>query len=254
MRGLTAAAALLICGVQLARAEPPVRPPPPPSEQARRLLDEAILASSGSGRTGTARDLVPRFKLAAEAAPHSVPALLDHAIVLDRAGDLEQAEAVYLAAAAAPDFPELRSAAAERAASIALDRGDAAAVRAAVGLAHATLPDDAAPFVLEARIALASHDASAAHAAARSALARDPQDVEALCALARAHLAQGSPGVARLFAVRGARIDPEDAEPLVIQAEIARANGDPAAELAAARAAVEADVESATAALALGRS
>src|SRR5207253_1633467 len=100
----------------------------------------------------------------------------------------------YLAAASAADFPELRFAAAERAASLAVDRGDADAARAAVALAHAALPDDAAPFVLQGQVALALRDSAAAQSAARSALVRDPQDAGALCVLARAHLAQGNVG------------------------------------------------------------
>jgi tetratricopeptide (TPR) repeat protein len=253
MRSLITGAALLACWAQVARADAPGQPPVPIGEHARRLLDEAILASATAARPDATPDLVPRFKLAAEAAPHWAPALLDYAIALDRAAILEQAEAAYLAAAGAPDFPELRFTAAARAASLALDRGDAEAARAAVTLARAALPDDAAPYLLQARVALRLHDPGGAQAAARSALVRDPQDSEALCVLARAHLAQGNAGVARLFAARAAKVDPEDAEPILVQAEIARGTGDPAAELAAAQAAAEADAESADAALALGR-
>src|SRR6266851_912983 len=164
-------------------------------------------------------------------APRSTPALLDHAIALDRAASLVQAEAAYLAAAAAQDFPELRFTAAARAASLALDRGDAEAARAAVALARAALPDDAGPFVLQAQVALRLRDPAAAQAAARSALVRDPEDAGALCVLARAHLAEGNAGVAKLLAARAAKADPDDAEPLLLQAEIARGAGDPAAEL-----------------------
>src|SRR5437764_13809179 len=89
------------------------------------------------------------------AQPRRAPALLEQAIALDRAASLEKAEAAYLAAAAAQDLPELRFAAAARAASLALDRGDAEAARVAVGVARAALPDDAAPDALQARVALA---------------------------------------------------------------------------------------------------
>src|SRR3989442_6547015 len=129
-------------------------------------------------------------------------------IAVDRATILMQAGATFQAVPAAAGFPERRFTAAARAASLALDRGDAEAARAAVTLARAALPDDAAPYVLQARVALRLHDPGAAQAAARSALVRDPQDSEALCVLARAHLAQGDAGVATLFAVRAAKVDP----------------------------------------------
>jgi Flp pilus assembly protein TadD len=244
MRGLTLVLALLAGG---ARAGVEAQAG---GEHARRLLDDALAAAR---TTDAGPEAVARFKIAAEAAPHSAPALLDYAVALDRAGNLEQAEAAYLAAAAAADFPELRFTAAERAASLALDRGDAEAARSAVALAHAAFPDDPAPFVLQAQVALGLRDAAGAQAAARSALVRDPEDVDALCALARAHLAQGNAGVAKLLAARAARLDPEDAEPLLVQAEIARSAADPAAELAAERAGVEVDPSSGRAALALGR-
>ena len=73
------------------------------------------------------------------------------------------------------------------------------------------------------------------------------------CAMARAQLAQGAAGVARLLAARAAQGDAQDAEPLVVKAEIARAANEPASELAAVRAAVEADPDSVPAQLALGR-
>jgi predicted Zn-dependent protease len=247
MRGLTLAVALLAGGAR-AGVEAPGG-----GEHARRLLDDALLASSAVRATDAGPDLVARFKLAAEAAPRSAPALLDYAVALDRAANLEQAEAAYVAAASAMDFPELRFAAVERAASLAVDRGDSEAARSAVALAHATLPDDPAPFVLQAQVALGLRDPAAAQSAARAALVRDPEDAGALCVLARAHLAQGNAGVAKLLAARAAKLDAEDAEPLLVQAEIARGAADPAAELAAARAAVEVDPNSGRAALALGR-
>src|SRR2546423_13677293 len=151
MRGLRLAAALLAGWAQPAR---PQAAAPAAGEHARRLLDDALLASTPEHATDAPQDLVPRFKVAAEAAPRFVPALLDYAVALDRAANLEQAEAAYLAAASAADFPELRFAAAERAASLALDRGDADAARAAVALAHAAVPGDPAPFVLQAQVSL----------------------------------------------------------------------------------------------------
>jgi Flp pilus assembly protein TadD len=251
MRGFTVAltAALLASQARVARAEPP----PPLSEHARRLLDEAVLASVTARKLDVAQELVARFRLAAEAAPTSAPALLDYAVALDRAGRLEEAETAYLAAARAPGYPELRFDAAARAASLAVDRGDRDAANLAADLAAAALPDDGSPFVLRAQIALALRNPAAAQAAARSALVRDPHDVDALCALARAQLAQANAGVAKLLAARAAAADPEDAEPHLVAAEIARGAGDPAAELVEARAAVDADPDSARAALVLGR-
>jgi tetratricopeptide (TPR) repeat protein len=249
MRRSTLAVALLAGWAPMARAQ--VRASEG-GEHARRLLDDALLASATPSMTA-GQDLVARFKLAAEAAPRSAPALLDYAVALDRAANLEQAEMAYLAAASAADFPELRFAAAERAASLAVDRGDADGTRGAVALARASLPEDPAPFVLQAQVALGLQDPAAAQSAARSALVLDPQDAGALSVLARAHLAQGNVGVAKLLAARAAKADPEDAEPLLVQADIARRAGDPAAELAAARAAVEVDQDSARAGLVLGR-
>src|SRR5207245_2517796 len=117
VRKLTLAAALLAGWAQAARAQAAA----PASEHARRLLEEALVASRAAPRAIDAGpDLVARFKLAAQAAPRSAPALLDYAVALDRAANLERAEAAYLAAASAADFPELRLAAAERAASPAV--------------------------------------------------------------------------------------------------------------------------------------
>ena len=220
-------------------------------ERGRRLLDEALLASSAPAhRPG---DLVSRFKAAVDAAPGSISALLDYAIVLDRAGRLDEAEQAYRSAAQIAGAPDAQLTAARRAAALALDRGDAEAARGVAALAAAALPDDPGPRILEAEVALASGDLAGALAWARVALARTAQDVHALCVLARIHLAQGSAGTARILASRAAQLDPEDAEPLLVQVEIARAQSEPAAELAAARAAVAADPASAEAAVALGR-
>ena len=269
MRGLTICAAVLAaagCGhATAARKDAPaaaVAPPAPvgepiaaPSagERARRLLDEALLAASSARKLDRAQDLVARFRPAAEAAPQSAPALLDYAISLDRAGRIDDADAAYRRTAAAQGFPELRFAAAERLAALAVQRGDLAAARAAVDLARAALPDGIELLDLQARVALASGDPPGAQAAARAVLAREPQDVAALCTLARAHLLQGSAGTAKILAKRAEQADPDDAEPLIVQSEIARAAGEPAAELAAARAAVAADESSSQAALILGR-
>jgi len=171
MRGLTIAAALLAGWAQVAQAQAPAQPPQADGEHARRLLDDAILASASARKLDLAQEVVARFQRAAEAAPRSTPALLDYAIALDRAASLEQAEAAYRAAAAAPDFPELRFTAAARAASLALDRGDAEAARAAAALARAALPDEAAPLVVQAQVALGLRDPAAAQAAARATAA-----------------------------------------------------------------------------------
>src|SRR5207245_241355 len=122
-------------------------------------------------------------------------------------------------------------------------------------LDEALVASGAAPRAIDAGPDLVARFKLAGQAApgSGSGLVRDPQDAGALCVLARAHLAQGNVGVAKLLAARAAKADPEDAEPLLVQAEIARGAGDPAAELAAARAAVETDGDSARAALALGR-
>ena len=223
-------------------------------ERSRRLLDEALLALKAARKPGLLDgDVVGRFRAAADAAKDSVPALLDYAVALDRAGKLFEAEAAYRAATSGTGMDELRFAAAARAAALAIGRGDEAAARSTVQLAQAAMPDDIEPLQLEADVALAFGDGAGAQAAARRILARDPQDVDALCALARAHLALGSPGTAKVLAMRAAQIDKEDARPLLVEAEIARSRGDAAAEMLAVRAAAGTDPDSPDAALALGR-
>src|SRR5919201_2798893 len=123
------------------------------SERGRRLLDDAVLASVNVRPLDASQDLSPRFRAAVEENPRYVPALLDYAVALDRAGKLEEAQSAYRAAAAADGFPELRFEAAARAAAIAVDRADVAGARTAVGLARAALPEDASPLVLESRVA-----------------------------------------------------------------------------------------------------
>jgi tetratricopeptide (TPR) repeat protein len=227
---------------------------PAPGERARRLLDEALLGLSTARKLNALdTDVLTRFRAAADAAKDSLPALLDYAVALDRAGKLEEAEAAYRAAAGAPGAPDLRFAAASRAAALAVARGDDGAARSAVELAASAMPDESDPLQLEADVDLALGDAHGAQAAARKILARDPEDVDALCALARAHLALGSPGTANVLAARAARIDPQDAQPFLVEAEVARARSDAPAEMAAVRAAAAADEDSAEAALALGR-
>jgi Flp pilus assembly protein TadD len=227
---------------------------PAPGERARRLLDEALLGLSTARKLNALdTDVLTRFRAAADAGKDSLPALLDYAVALDRAGKLEEAEAAYRAAAGAPGTPDLRFAAASRAAALAVARGDDGAARSAVELAASAMPDESDPLQLEADVDLALGDAHGAQAAARKILARDPEDTDALCALARAHLALGSPGTANVLAARAARIDPQDAEPFLVEAEVARARSDAPGEMAAARAAAAADEDSAEAALALGR-
>ncbi|MFL5275772.1 MAG: tetratricopeptide repeat protein [Myxococcales bacterium] len=227
---------------------------PVPGERARRLLDEALLSLSTARKLNVLdTDVLTRFRAAAEAAKDSVPALLDYAVALDRAGKLEEAEAAYRAAAGAPGAADLRFATASRAAALAVARGDDGAARSAVQLAVAAMPGESDPLQLEADVALALGDAHGAQAAARRILARDPEDVDALCALARAHLMLGSPGTANVLAGRAARIDPQDAEPFLVEAEVARSRSDAPGEMAAVRAAAAADEDSAEAALALGR-
>jgi tetratricopeptide (TPR) repeat protein len=235
-------------------ATKPAAPQPAAGERARRLLDEALLALSTAQKLNALdTDVLARFRAAADAAKDSVPALLDYAVALDRAGKIDEAEAAYRTAAGAPGPADLRFAAASRAAALAVARGDDGAARAAVQLAASAMPDDSDSLQLEADVALALGDAQGAQAAARKILARDPEDVDALCALARAHLALGSPGSAKVLAARAARIDPQDAEPFLVEAEVARARSDAPGEMAAVRAAATADEDSAEAALALGR-
>src|SRR4051812_13407142 len=111
-------------------------------EKSRRLLDEALLALKAARKRGPLDgDVVGRFRAAAEEGKDSVPALLDYAVALDRAGKLVDAEAAYRAATSGAGMEELRFAAAARAAALAIARGDEAAARATVQLAQTAMPD-----------------------------------------------------------------------------------------------------------------
>ena len=233
-----------------APAPAPVKPPEGPGEHARRLMDDALLAQKNAAQVG--QDVVvQKFQAAAEAAPGPGPALYDLAVALDRAGRTAEAEKAWLSMAQGRG--ELAYLAGERAVALAIGRGDPQAARAALELAEKAALGDPDARVLRAEVENLLGDAQAAQSAARSVLTQDPKNVRALCALARAHLKLGSPGTARVLAARAAGFDAEDALPLIVKAEIARAENEPAAEVAAARAAVETDGESAEAALLLGR-
>jgi Tfp pilus assembly protein PilF len=219
-------------------------------ERARRLMDDALIAQQSADKLDP-RELAGKFQAAAEAAGNAGPALFDYAVALDLAGRAQEAETIYRRAAEGKGALGYR--AAERMASFAFSRGDAAAARAALALAEAAAPGGTRAQVLRAEVELALGDLAAAQTAARLALARQPGNVRALSALARAQLAQGSPGAAKFLASRAAQSDAGDALPHIVKAEIARAGNDPAGELASARAAVEADGDSPQAALVLGR-
>src|SRR5207237_1955188 len=94
-----------------------------PGERARRLLDEALLAAKELELRGVApaEEIVARFRAAADASPRAAAAWFDLAVVLEKAGKVADAAEAYRAAAQANQGPkELRFAAADRAAQIAL--------------------------------------------------------------------------------------------------------------------------------------
>jgi tetratricopeptide (TPR) repeat protein len=205
-------------------------------ERAKRVLGEALVAAESVSPVEAAA----KIQAAVQNAP-SPEAQFDYAVALDRAGKRDEAEKLYreVDADLFPDAPE-------RAVALAVARNDAAAARDELKKV-----DEISP--LRAEVALALGDAAAAQSAARAVLSRRPLDVRALCAMARAQLKSGRPELAKLLARRAAAADPKNAEPLLVKAEIARVENAPAEELAAAKAAAEADQTSLAAELELGR-
>jgi TolA-binding protein/Tfp pilus assembly protein PilF len=221
------------------------------SERARRLLAEALQAAQASAFEATP-DVVGRFRAVLSAAPSWSVAQLDLATMLDRQGAPDEAEKMYRQVALAAVADEARQAAAARAATLALARGDGKAALLAVEGAQHALPGALWPLELRAEVELSLRDDRAAQRAARAVLTHAPKSIAALCALARAQLSSGFAGTARLLALRAAEAAPRDARPHLVFAAVARQNDEPASELSALKAAAAADPRSAAAAQLLG--